>query len=117
MAQFGGATMASQTIINRPSAHYWSRQNVIEGMAAQGKGNAQIAKFLGTSLSYVENIVRVWRHSIRRPDPEFDDGHIERDKIHVALCLAGGGFPSAITRNGRTYWMYPHEIPALMAAE
>jgi len=31
----------------------------------------------------------------------------ERDGLHVATCLAGGGFPTVQITNGQTVWLWP----------
>lgn len=99
--------MAGQQLLNKPEVHYGSIRNRIEGMAALGLSTHRIARDLNTSLGYVERVVVAWRHTMRKPEPVFDDGHKERDEIYWKTCLWEGGFPAAVIRDGRTFHVYP----------
>lgn len=84
------------------------RQSLIEQLAESGKTTRQIAVTLGVGLSYVENVVRVWRYQHRRSDEEISENLPDRCERHADACLAHGGFPAALRLAGRTVHIYPN---------
>lgn len=79
----------------------------IEGLLSQGVSNAIISRRLGTSLLHVENVARVWRQAMRKPDEMFAPRHVEKDEAYARACRAQGGFPYAYELpSGQTVYVY-----------
>lgn len=76
-------------------------------MARRGKLPGAIARELDVGLSYVENVVRVLRHELRKPEGPLGPGIEERCEKHARACMANGGFPAAVLRRGRAIHVYP----------
>lgn len=100
--------MAGQALLNKQEVHFGSVRNRIEGLATQGHPVAKIAEMVGSTVQHVENIVRCWRHQMRKPDPVFCVDHAQRDETYWRACRDEGGFPYAYTmKDGRTVHVYP----------
>jgi hypothetical protein len=100
-----------------------ARQAQIESMARRGLLPSAIARELNVGLSYVENVVRVLRHELRKPEGPLGPGIEERCDKHARACLAQGGFEAReVDESGKTIRIMPDARslllnPSLVAAE
>lgn len=82
---------------------------LIEAHLAHGRSVRFITDLTGASERYVEDLA-VRFHARARKPAEVEDT-IDSCECHADACIAEGGFPAAVVRDGRTYWEDMHGRP------